>query len=230
LLALAQLDDGARYERSWGHTRFLIVYLVSAVGGSLLSTLLVPGTLGVGASGALLGLIGARQAQCFVKLWSTRLPGNPDEWSEDGVRGEGGGGLYLSMSEDREYLEDVNARDRAYRWQELRITFCQCALIAAMSFIPLIDWAAHLGGYVTGLLLGFVLYTFPRLHKRRRCRFFILVLGGGSVAGIVLIYSWSIKALAELDVQEYEFLLDVCAYYKSALEGYECSCIMAEDN
>jgi membrane associated rhomboid family serine protease len=51
---------GAPLERVLRTTRYLVVYLVSALGGSLLSLALSPAyTLGVGASGAIFGLFGA---------------------------------------------------------------------------------------------------------------------------------------------------------------------------
>ncbi len=58
MLALAQLGPGL--EQRLGRVRFLALYLLSAFGGSTLSYLISdPGTLGVGASGAIYGLFGA---------------------------------------------------------------------------------------------------------------------------------------------------------------------------
>jgi membrane associated rhomboid family serine protease len=50
---------GPAVERVLGHARFLTVYLVSAVGGSILIYCLVPFELAAGASGAIFGLFGA---------------------------------------------------------------------------------------------------------------------------------------------------------------------------
>ncbi len=58
MFALAQL--GPTLESALGRVRFLALYLLSALGGSTLSYLVSgPGTLGVGASGAIFGLFGA---------------------------------------------------------------------------------------------------------------------------------------------------------------------------
>ncbi len=58
MFALAQL--GPTLESALGRVRFLTLYLLSALGGSTLSYLVSdPGTLGVGASGAIFGLFGA---------------------------------------------------------------------------------------------------------------------------------------------------------------------------
>ena len=57
---LALYIVGAPLERALGTGRYLVVYLASALGGSLLAMLLSPpDTLGVGASGAVFGLFGA---------------------------------------------------------------------------------------------------------------------------------------------------------------------------
>jgi len=50
---------GPAVERVLGHARFLSVYLISAVAGSILIYYLVPGELAAGASGAIFGLFGA---------------------------------------------------------------------------------------------------------------------------------------------------------------------------
>jgi membrane associated rhomboid family serine protease len=58
MFALASL--GPVLESALGRSRFLVLYLVSALGGSTLSFLLAqPNTVGVGASGAIFGLFGA---------------------------------------------------------------------------------------------------------------------------------------------------------------------------
>ena len=114
-----QLDDGAHYEVSWGHSIFLLIYVVATLGGSLLSTLINPGTLGVGASGALLGLVGARQSECVVKLLmareSPRIP----------VLDDIDAGHYQKLTEVYEDRLHAIMRDRAHSWRELRVTTCQ---------------------------------------------------------------------------------------------------------
>lgn len=55
-----QLDTGAFWEREWGSVIWLIVYLVSAVWGSILSVIVIPNSVGVGSSGAVCGLFGAK--------------------------------------------------------------------------------------------------------------------------------------------------------------------------
>lgn len=58
MFALATL--GPQLEQVLGRTRYLALYVLSALGGSTLSFLVsAPGTFGVGASGAIFGLFGA---------------------------------------------------------------------------------------------------------------------------------------------------------------------------
>jgi membrane associated rhomboid family serine protease len=57
MLALWML--GRILEPLIGHTRFVVLYVISAIGGSVAMALLAPGTSAVGASGAIFGLFGA---------------------------------------------------------------------------------------------------------------------------------------------------------------------------
>ncbi len=50
---------GAQTENFFGHVKFLVIYILSALSGSLLSILLNPDSISVGASGAIFGLFGA---------------------------------------------------------------------------------------------------------------------------------------------------------------------------
>ena len=56
---LALFMVGPALERVLGRSRFLLVYLVALLGGSLGALLLSPGALTIGASGAIFGLFGA---------------------------------------------------------------------------------------------------------------------------------------------------------------------------
>lgn len=51
---IAQVRLGLSLEREWGRIKFLIVYMVSGVGATLMSCLIQPDTISVGASGAIL--------------------------------------------------------------------------------------------------------------------------------------------------------------------------------
>ncbi|KAL6070212.1 Rho1-Guanine Exchange Factor-like protein [Balamuthia mandrillaris] len=64
---LFQLRFGLLMEREWGVLRFFALYTVSAVGGNLMSCLLRPGSISVGASTALMGLLGGNLTKIVLE-------------------------------------------------------------------------------------------------------------------------------------------------------------------
>ncbi|TDQ52322.1 membrane associated rhomboid family serine protease [Actinorugispora endophytica] len=98
---------GPQLENWLGHVRYLALWVVSAVGGSVLGYLVEPNQLTVGASGAIFGLFGA------ILLIGRRL------------------------RLDTRFILGLLAVN-------LLITFT----------VPNISWTAHIGGLVSGLLLG----------------------------------------------------------------------------
>lgn len=114
---LALWDGGKLVERMFGAVRFLVIYLVSGVGGNLLS-LVIQGNDAVsgGASGAIFGIYGA----LLVYVWFGR---------------------------------------RQMQAQEFRWLFWGALLFSALTIvmgyvIPGIDNSAHIGGFVTGMVMA----------------------------------------------------------------------------
>lgn len=62
-----QLDSGAFFEREWGSFIWLVVYMSSAAAGSILSVIVSPNSIGVGSSGAVCGLFGAKIAEALCR-------------------------------------------------------------------------------------------------------------------------------------------------------------------
>lgn len=62
-----QLETGAFFEREWGSGPWLIIYLVSAVGSSILSVIVMPDAISVGSSGAVMGLFGGKLAEILCR-------------------------------------------------------------------------------------------------------------------------------------------------------------------
>lgn len=62
-----QLETGAFFEREWGSLKWLIVYLSSAVGSSVLSVIFMPDAISVGSSGAVMGLFGAKLSEVICR-------------------------------------------------------------------------------------------------------------------------------------------------------------------
>ena len=117
---LALWDGGKLVERMFGAVRFLVIYLISGVGGNLLS-LVIQGNDAVsgGASGAIFGIYGA----LLVYVWFAR---------------------------------------RQMQAQEFRWLFWGALLFSALTIvmgyvIPGIDNSAHIGGFVTGMVMAALL-------------------------------------------------------------------------
>lgn len=64
-----QLLSGLKCEYEWGTKTTAGVYALAGLGGSLASAVAAPLTVGVGASGAIVGLLGARMAQLVVEWY-----------------------------------------------------------------------------------------------------------------------------------------------------------------
>ncbi|MEY9214494.1 membrane associated rhomboid family serine protease [Thermobifida halotolerans] len=112
---------GPQLENWLGHLRYAALWLISALGGSVLGLLLQPGVMSVGASGAIFGLFGAT----FVLGRRLRL--------------------------DTRFILGLLVAN-------LLITF----------LVPGISWTAHIGGLVSGLVLGVVYaYLPPRRDSTR---------------------------------------------------------------
>ncbi len=108
------LITGAFLERKLGSLLFTLVYFACGIAGGVLSAWSHPNVVGIGASGAIAGLLGA-----MIALYATR-------------RAPEVSGAWIAQ------------------------TF---VINALYSFAPNVDGLAHLGGFLGGLLLGFLLAT-----------------------------------------------------------------------
>lgn len=64
------LRIGLYLEKDWGYVQFASIYWVSAVFATAASVVMLPDTIGVGASGALMGLLGGWLAHLLI-FWGT---------------------------------------------------------------------------------------------------------------------------------------------------------------
>ena len=64
--AYVQLETAAFYEREWGSSRWGIIYFCSAVGSTIVGSILDPNTIGVSSSSALMGIFGAKLAEVLT--------------------------------------------------------------------------------------------------------------------------------------------------------------------
>lgn len=165
MLSLAFI--GIRLEKQFGFVRVGIIYLLSGISGSVLSSLFIHHSISVGASGAVFGLLGAILAELLTN-WTI-------------------------------YSNKVAA------------LFTLVVIIAvnlAVGILPHVDNFAHIGGFLSGLLLGFVLLLRPQfgwLQRRHRpaegpvkskyniCQYFLLVIALilfiiGFTVGLVMLF------------------------------------------
>ncbi|GFP85167.1 inactive rhomboid protein 1 [Phtheirospermum japonicum] len=121
---------GIRLEQQFGFVRVGLIYLLSGIGGSILSALFIQKSISVGASGALFGLLGAMLSELFTN-WTI-------------------------------YTNKAGA---------LITLIVIIAINLAVGILPHVDNYAHIGGFMTGFLSGFVLLVRPRfgwLDNRHR--------------------------------------------------------------
>ncbi|CAA0820525.1 RHOMBOID-like 2 [Striga hermonthica] len=112
---------GIRLEQQFGFLRVGAIYLLSGIGGSILSCLFIQRNTSVGASGALFGLLGAMLSELLTN-WTI-------------------------------YTNKIAA---------LFTLLVIIAINLAVGILPHVDNFAHIGGFLTGFLLGFVLLVRPQ--------------------------------------------------------------------
>ncbi|RWW09520.1 hypothetical protein BHE74_00035247 [Ensete ventricosum] len=118
---------GIRLEQQFGFVRIGIIYLLSGLGGSILSSLFIRNSISVGASGALFGLLGAMLSE-LITNWT----------------------IYTNKA-------------------AAMLTLLVIIVInLAVGILPHVDNYAHIGGFLAGFLLGFVLLLQPRLGWSER--------------------------------------------------------------
>mmetsp|Transcript_1914 Transcript_1914/g.4164 ORF Transcript_1914/g.4164 Transcript_1914/m.4164 type:complete len:321 (-) Transcript_1914:43-1005(-) len=123
--------------------------------------------------------------------------------------------------------ESMSVQDklgREVRKQQIKGILCHLSLITLCSFVPLVDWSSHLGGFISGIFLGLLLFSFSIKRK--------LWLGLYGFSGfffslmyvfITLQYLYG-RSMDRLDDEERDSLTDLCAFYKESLENYDCQC------
>ncbi|KAL8135398.1 RHOMBOID-like protein 3 [Apium graveolens] len=112
---------GIRLEQQFGFVRIGVVYLLSGLGGSILSALFIHNSISVGASGALFGLLGAMLSELLTN------------WT-------------------------IYSNKAAAIFTLLVIV----VINLAVGLLPHVDNYAHICGFLSGFLLGFVLLLRPQ--------------------------------------------------------------------
>ena len=183
---------GHFFEKEWGSLRWLIIYLVSAVGSSMLSVIAMPLAVSVGSSGAVMGLFGAKLAEFVVRLCERKV--TKQEQLSHEIRGE-----------------------------QCSAVTCSVVIVMLFSFIPYVDWAAHLGGLVAGFVISLAIFSLDVQSP--------IVKIGWLVVGLalsVVLFAYGLDYMYGGNVEVVEELRDVCGYYKQYFDDYECNCMREE--
>lgn len=118
---LSLIIVGIRIEREFGFVKFGALYVVSGLGGSILSALFERSSISVGASGAVFGLLGGMLSELFMnRTMYTNIAGH-----------------VLGL---------------------VAIVIINLGL----GTLPHVDNFAHIGGFLSGFLLGFVVLIRPQ--------------------------------------------------------------------
>ena len=97
---------------------------------------------------------------------------------------------------------------------------CSVIVVMLFSFIPYVDWAAHLGGLVAGFCVGMIIFAVD-LKKAVCSKLFWLLVGVAiTIAYFVVVF----KIMLSGEIEAAEELRDVCKYYQENFEEYECNC------
>ena len=187
-----QLETGVFFEKEWGSLKWMVVYLSSAVGSSVLSVIVMPNAISVGSSGAVMGLFGGKLAEVILRAC------------------------------ERSDTEQERIGHQVRKEQCLAVS-CSVIVVMLFSFIPYVDWAAHLGGVVAGFVVGLV--TFASDVSHLGLRIFWTLLG---TAATVVMFAVSIHYMYSGEVEAAEELRDVCGYYTENFDDYECNCMREE--
>jgi rhomboid protease GluP len=142
------MDIGPQIEELYGSARFLFIYVVSGIGGYVLSSFF--GHFSVGGSGGLLGFIG----------------------------------VLLAVTTGRRSVGMQMLRNQMLRW---------LVYIVIWGFLfPGVDNMAHLGGFVTGFVLGKILADRPPASPEERKRAYAMGWG----AALVVVASFVMAGLS----------------------------------
>jgi rhomboid protease GluP len=179
LWSLARLS-----ERLFGKWQTFGIYLLTGVGGSLLSIAYDPMRAELGASGAIFGIAGALLAG--LKF----------------------GNLAISAAERRSIISSMVFF--------VVMNFALGTGALGFGFGARIDNMCHLGGFVTGLLMGLPLGAFARNHKLYQLATILVTVGVLFVAGRQLVQERGPQARvyrAVIEAQDYGSAIDSLKAY-----------------
>lgn len=128
-----------------------MLYIISGFGGSLLSALFIQSSISVGASGALFGLLGSMLSE-LITNWT----------------------IYANKVQTTKFLYNLPITQTVLLSIVMLILISHLQLAAlltllfiivlnlALGLLPHVDNFAHIGGFISGFLLGFIFLIRPQ--------------------------------------------------------------------
>mmetsp|Transcript_15657 Transcript_15657/g.15787 ORF Transcript_15657/g.15787 Transcript_15657/m.15787 type:complete len:451 (+) Transcript_15657:262-1614(+) len=147
-----QLQIGGYLNLVYGSVYWFIIYLAGGIFGNMLSCITMPESVGVGSSGALLGMLGSWIVWIIVR-WRKVPPACTGQ-----------------------------------RNCQLIIVIIAIVATLAFSFAPMVDWAAHFGGFIMGTIVGVFL-----LCGEYEGYCLIVCLRVISLSCCIALYAWAIN-------------------------------------
>lgn len=130
---------------------WLAIFLASGAFGNLASSIFMPTVIGVGASGSIMGILGGWLLE-LICHWSDDTPGP--------------------------YLDELEAKDqRKGRKWNIFVLVLNVAVTMLLSIVPMVDWAAHVGGVLCGCILGAHFFAYDLVGNC--CKGFTLLVSLG---------------------------------------------------
>lgn len=150
---IVQFAGGGIVEKNIGHIRYGILYILCGIGGNLTSVVAdwMTGQYGysIGASGAVFGVIGAL---IFLILKEASNVLRPQQEREYRIREE----LYGTDAERDRRMAETGASAAHMKSLLVRVGLMTVYLLYSGWSNPLVNQAAHVGGMLTGFVLGAV--------------------------------------------------------------------------
>lgn len=234
---LMQLRLGLYLEVTWGIHIWLPIYILGGIFGNIYSSIIKYDSISVGASGALMSILGAWLISLLSEWGGPARPlrYNRPSRSVTGTNAppsSSTGGNHHRTSSSSNYRSSSSSSSsspedeqsiHSQRSSQFMICIVNIAIIIAFSFTPYIDWAAHLGGLISGMLLGgyfFIpscstLITNPylKIGISYAC---LIIYTALSIGGIIILYSGIIVPNV--------ILLDFCTYIQAVYPEYNLQC------
>ena len=152
-----QLRVGGYLNRVYGNWRWLSIYFLSGIFGNVCSCIFLPNSVGVGSSGAVLGMISS-WIVWIVFRW-----------------------------------RKIPSENKSRRNCQLLVVTASVVTTLALSFAPLVDFAAHFGGAVMGMLLAGIFFSWELENVTSRW-----AIIGTCISFLTAIVIWAIYYLARI--------------------------------